>query len=177
MNLDRIIAAIPGKSEAQRDKMRENAAKWLDTGSDAQKIAAQTLLDALETQGISEQEAFEDRLKAMGIAERVIEAFQVKPPTKNEIKVIQALLDHPGSKSTELSDACGWSGNKWHLDFGALCRKRETYLWPAEPVAKQDRSFLSGILADLDPAENRFTMKPDVAKAFAELGIKPTSAR
>lgn len=177
MNLDRIIAAIPGRSNEQRDRMRENAAKWLETGDDSQKVAAQTLIDALETQEASEQEAFEDRLKAMGTAERVIEAFQVKPPTKNELKVIKALLDHPGSKSVELSDVCGWSGNKWHLDFGALCGKRETYLWPAESVEKQSRSFLSGILADLDPEENRFTMKPDVVKAFAELGIKPMGSK
>ena len=177
MNLDRIIATIPGKSKAQRGIMRENAGKWLDTGSDMQKASAQSLLDALETQEKYEREAFENRLKAMGLAERVVEVFRVKPPTKNEIKVIQALLDHPGSKSIELSGACGWAGNKWHLDFGALCRKRETYLWPAEPIEKQNRSFLSGILADLDPAENRFTMKPDVAKAFAELGIEPTDRR
>jgi hypothetical protein len=174
MNLDIIVAAIPGRSEAQRGQMRANAAKWLDTGTDTQKAAAQTLLDALETQEAAEQMAFKDRLKAMEPAERVVEAFHVKPPTKNELKVIQALLDNPGSKSTELSETCEWRGNKWHLDFGALCGKRGVYLWPSEPVEKQNKSLLSGILADLDLEENRFTMKPDVVEAFAELGIKPT---
>ena len=42
---------------------------------------------------------------------------------------------------------------------------------------QQMTSFLADILADLDRAENRFTIKPDGAKAFAELGIKPKGGR
>jgi hypothetical protein len=58
------------------------------------------------------------------------------------------------------------------MHFGNLCKDRQTYLWPAPTTERGDGLFFSGILADIDPATNRFTMKPDVAVAFAELGLK-----
>ena len=180
MSIDKVIASIPSKSEADRRKMRTNAQRWLSSGTEAQKRQARQFLDALDAQIMSERKKLNEVLSAMTLAARVVEAFCKQPPTPTEEKVIRALLDHPGSTSTALSRACGWKGQIWHNRFGTMCKNREIDLWPAEPFAHRDANFYSGILADLDPDGNRFTMKPDVARAFSELGIRaaaPPSGR
>lgn len=172
MSIDKIIASIPTKSDAARRKMRENATRWITSGTDAQKRQAGQLLEALDAQIMSERAKLNEVLSAMTLAARVVEAFRKQPPTPTEEKVIRALLDHPASTSTELSRACGWKGQIWHNRFGTMCKNREINLWPAEPSATRDANFYSGILADLNPEGNRFTMKPDVVRAFADLGIR-----
>ena len=176
MSIEQILAKLPEKSAEQRQKFRTNAARALETGNAARKAEAQALVTALDALEAAEEQAFSDRLAAMSRAEKVIAAFRAHPPTKTEAKAIQALLDHPGSTSSKLSVAFGGRGQIWHRWFGDLCKKRQDYLWPAAYVEKRDGYFYSGILADLDSDGNRFTMKPDVAEAFAALGIKPRSA-
>lgn len=171
MSLDQIIASIPAKSEAERRKMRANAERQLATGTESQKAQARQLIAALDAQAEAEHKTLYDRLSAMPVAARVVEAFRKHPPTPTEEKVIRALLDQPGSTSTRLSGVCGWKGQIWHTHFGTMCKNREAYLWPAERFDGRDTSFYSGILADFNRDGARFTMKPDVAAAFAELGI------
>jgi hypothetical protein len=60
----------------------------------------------------------------------------------------------------------------WQMHFGNLCKAREDLLWPAKGAETRDGLFWSGILADVERGTNRFTMKPDVAAAFLELGLK-----
>jgi len=173
MSIDRIIAAIPDKSEADRRKMRTNAERWLAKGTPAQQADAGKMLEALDAQTVTERQEQSDHVQAMPIIDRVIEAFTKRPPTPTEDTVIRALLNNPASTSTELSRACGWKGQIWHKHFGTMARNREADLWPADPSQTRDANFYSGILADLDPEGNRFTMKPGVAAAFAAMGIAP----
>ena len=91
--------------------------------------------------------------------------------TETEEKIVQVLLDHPGETSTGLSTLLGWGGQTWHMHFGEMCKKRETFHWPADDATGRDASFYSGILADLSK-HNRWTMKPDVATALAALGLR-----
>ena len=171
MNVSKIIAAIPAKSEAERRQIRTNAERYLAGGTDDEKAAAQSVIAALDQQEATEHKALYDRLSGKDRAERVVEAFRAIPPTDTDSKVIWALLENPNSTSTELSQACAWGSMTWQMHFGMMCEKREVYLWPAERFEKRDASFYSGILADFDQETSRFTMKPDVAEAFAALGL------
>lgn len=168
---DIIISSLPHKSQAERARMRANAERLADKGTPTQKADAKRLLDALAALTEAEAKTLYDRLSGMTIAARVVAAFRKQPPTETEVTVILALLNNPAATSTALSKACGWKAQIWHTHFGTMCKKREADLWPAERFEKRDASFYSGILADLAPDGNLFTMKPDVVAAFAELGL------
>ena len=83
----------------------------------------------------------------------------VHPTTANDAKLIQVLLDNPGSTSAALTRALGWKAQSWHMRFGTICSKRALYLWPAPDAPKRNSKFYSGNLADLKEPENLFTMK------------------
>ncbi len=176
LNIDKIVAAIPSAGPEKRRQMRTNARTWLETGTDAQKQAAQTLLTALDGQEAQEREALIGELRGMAVSERVVRAFTVQKMTETEARLIQALLDNPGSTSSALSRAMGWEAQSWHLHFGTMCFNRSTYLWPAPESERRDGAFYSGILADFDDASSTFTMKAEVAAAFAKLGLRPKHA-
>lgn len=168
---DIIIASLPHKSQAERARIRTNADRWVKSGTPAQQAEGKKMIAALDALAEAEAKTLYDRLSGMTVAKRVVEAFRKQPPTETEVTVILALLNTPAATSTDLSRACGWKGQIWHTHFGTMCKKREADLWPADPALTRDGNFYSGILADLDPEGNRFTMKPDVAAAFAELGM------
>lgn len=170
MNIDKIISALPGMSHQERERVRANAEKLLDSGSAEQKAAATKVIDALAEVKEAEHKAVVDRLNGMEVAARVVEAFRVNAMTETETKIVQILLDHPGSTSTELSQALGWGGQAWHMHFGTMCADRAIYLWPAPKSEVRSADFYSGILADLS-SDNRWTMKPEVAAAFSQLGL------
>ena len=161
-------------SSAEREKLRANARKMVDSGSADQKLAATKVMEALDGLGSAEHQDLVDRLSGMEVATRVVEAFRADMMTETEAKVIQVLLDHPGSTSTGLSQQLGWGGQAWHLKFGTMCANRAVYLWPAPKSDVREADFYSGILADLS-SDNRWTMKPEVANAFAELGLRARS--
>ncbi len=171
MNIDKIISALPSMSLQERERVRANAEKLSDSGSAVQKQAAAKVIEALREVETSEHNAIVNRLKGMEVSARVVEAFRVSPMTETEAKVIQVLLDHPGSTSTELSRALGWGAQAWHMHFGTMCFNRAIYLWPAPKSESRPADFYSGILADLSP-DNLWTMKPAVTAALAEVGLR-----
>jgi len=170
MIIDRIIDTLPTKPAKDRATMRENAERWLATGSEPQKADAGRLLAALDELEANQQAEMRQRFADMPVASRVVEAFRREPLTETERAVIQALVDNPGSLSSELSKSLGWEG-AWSAHFGALCRKRQVYLWPApEKFDDTGKDFYTSILADFK--DMRITLKPDVAVALATIGIK-----
>jgi hypothetical protein len=171
MSSDKIIASLPNQSEADRAKMRDNAERLLSTGAPAQKADARKLLDALDALAQSERQRLNELLSNKPMSARVVEAFRKHPPTRNEEKIIRALLENPHSTSTELSRAYGHDSMIWQMHFGNMAKAREADLWPAEPFSTRDSNFYCGILADFDPDGSRFTMKPEVVLGFAALGI------
>jgi hypothetical protein len=170
VNIDKHIAAIPSQSAEQRAGVRANADRWLATGTDDQKATAAQLIAALDAQATAEAGALYESLKDLPVAQRVIEAFKREPLTETERKVIQVLVDHPWSLSSELSAALGWEG-AWSMHFGALCRRRQAYLWPApEKFDDTGKDFYTSILADFK--DMRIALKPDVTAAMAALGVQ-----
>lgn len=172
LNIDKQLNAIPAASAGSRAQMRTNAGAWLSSGTDAQREAAQRMIDALDRQEQIEHEALVGKLTGLDTAERVIRAFTVKPMTETEAKLVQVLLDNPASTSTELTQSLGWKAQSWHMHFGTMCADRALYLWPAPDAEHRNGKFYSGILADLKEPENLFTMKADVAAAFERLGLR-----
>lgn len=132
MSLEKIISTIPEKTAQERDQMRENAKRLIESGTSQQQEQAKNLLDALDAQEEAEHKALYEKLARMPAAERVVEAFRAVPPTETDIKVIRALIQNPGSTSTELSQVLGWGGKSWHMHFGKMCEAREVYLWPVD---------------------------------------------
>lgn len=172
MSIEKIISSLPTKNAAERKKMRDHA-KALSSDNDPRKAAdAQKLIAAIDDLEQSEHDQLVGELKGMPVEERVIRAFTVEPMSETEAKIIQVLLDNPGSTNRELSRKLGWNDNGFDLHFGMMCRDRSVYLWPAPDAEKRDGKFYSGILAEYDEDGSSFTMKPEVAAAFAKLGLK-----
>lgn len=171
MNVDKILSALPGMAHQERERVRANAEKLGDSGNADQRAAATKVIEALVGIEEAEHKTLVDRLNGMKVSARVVEAFRVNPMTETEAKIIQVLLDHPGSTSTELSQALGWGAQAWHMHFGTMCFNRAIYLWPAPKSEVRAADFYSGILADLS-SDNRWAMKPEVAAAFSELGVR-----
>jgi hypothetical protein len=171
-SLNQMLATLSNRTPEELTKMRERAARQLGVCNQSAGLAAGQLIKAIDELVQQRNEELIGELKGMTVAERVVRAFTVERLTETEAKVVQALLDQPGSTSTELSRHLNWGGQIWHEKFGTMCKKRELYLWPAKDAVTRDGKFYTGILADLDPDGNRFTMKPDVAAAFARLGLK-----
>ena len=156
-------------SAKKKSAIRKRAKDWL-ASEDAQKRAnarrvldALTDLDAKRRTPLSDDATLEDRTR------RVQDAFVEEPPTEVEWKVIQALLDNPGSTSERLSEICDWTGFTWHMRFGMMCRKREACLWPVEHKPEWNEPFYSGILADYESNGSTFKMKPEAVRAFAHM--------
>ncbi|TIS90599.1 hypothetical protein [Mesorhizobium sp.] len=170
MSIETILASIPRMSPAKRSELRTNALAQLNDsakGADARRV-----LEALDARIAAESDELTKHIAAVSIAKRVVEAFAHIPMTGKERNVVQALLDNPGETSKGLSRAMGWGGQIWHEKFGTMCKKRETRLWPAEPAIVRDANFYCGILAALS-ADNRWSIKPEVAEGFALLGLRP----
>lgn len=173
MSIDRTLHTLPSLSAEERARLRTNAERLQATGTPQQKAGAARILQAMADLADAERQSLIDRLGPLPVAQRVAEAFRAHPMTETERKVIQALLDHPGSTSDELSRALGWGGKSWHMHFGTMCFNREAHLWPAPPSDRPNKDFYCGILADLSEGTHRWSMKPDVAAAFAAMGLAP----
>jgi len=178
MNVTGVIAQIPKMNAKDRAAVRQRAEQWADASDEAKRVAGREVLEALTRQAVEEHSALYERLNGLDATQKVIEAFTAVPMTDTDRTVIQALLDHPGSDSSTLSVACGWKpGTGWHMHFGKMCAKRGSYLWPAPYAAERDADFYCGILCDWDWSTGplTYTLKPEVAAAFATMGLRATS--
>lgn len=177
MNIEKILASIPSASREKRNQMRRNALEKLDGADVAWHKPAQRLLTTLAAQESTEHAELVAEVAGLEPAERVIRAFTAEPMTATEEKLICVLLDHPDSTSAELTEKMGWKAQSWHLHFGTMCANRGVYLGPPPYAGQATGQFYTGILAQFGENTSRFTMKPDVAAAFAQLGLKPRAAR
>lgn len=109
---------------------------------------------------------------------RIVEAFQSCPMSETERRAVQALLNNPGLSAGALSGQAGWGRGAWQLHFGKLCRSREHLLWAAPPDEERpSRTLYCGILADFDWETRGYTLKPEAAIAFEELGLRSRGRR
>ena len=172
MDVEKIIEGLPRRTPEQRKQMRLNAIEQSESADPKKAAEAQQFLSALAAMEASEHAELIAEVAGMEPAARVIKAFKAEPMTDTEQRLIQVLLDNPHSTSGELTEKIGWKGMSWHLHFGTMCANRGVYLGQPPKATTPNGKFYTGILADFDNATSRFTMKPDVAAAFAQLGLK-----
>lgn len=171
MNVEKLITSLPLRSDAERRDMRLRAEEWVAAGDAEKANRARQLLDALDGFEAAAIKAFE----RTPLSERVYEAFRHRPWSDHERKLIQALLDHPGSTTTELNRLTGLGDNMvWQMHFGNMCKERADYLGTPPPAVTREGSFWSGLLADATAETNLFSMKPEAVEGLARLGLKAT---
>lgn len=171
MNIAKLIEGLSSRSEAERREMRAKAEGWLNSGDPNKEAAARELLSALDLTAAAAAEAFE----RTPLGDRVVLAFSRQPWSDHERKLIQVLLDHPASTTTELNRLAGLGDNMvWQMHFGNMCKDRSAHLGSPPAAVTREGLFWSGLLADAAPETNRFTMKPDAVAGFAKLGLKAT---
>lgn len=175
MSIDKIIASIPDAAREKRDGMRRNALEKLEDNDPKWRADAERLLAALEQQDEQEHAELIAEVAGMAPAERVVRAFTAELMTETEEKLIRVLIDNPGSTLATLTEKLGWQAQSWHLHFGTMCANCGIYLGPPPYAQVAKGKFYSGILADFVDEGSLFTMKPDVAAAFAKLGIRVKS--
>jgi hypothetical protein len=172
MSVARVIGLIPTKSADERRQMRENAQKSLAVGGQRASDAI-ALLEALDAFDAQMRERRQRGPVDTDRSATVVEAFRQAPVSETERMLVNVLLDNPDASSEQLTEAMGWKGQAWQLHFGTMCEKREHLLWPAPFEPKRSEPFFSGILPDFDEVARGFTLKPEVAVAFARLGLRP----
>lgn len=172
MDVGKIIEGLPRRTPAQRKQMRLNAIEQSESADPKKAAEAQQFLSALGEMEASEHAELIAEVAGMEPSARVIKAFKAEPMTDTEEKLIKVLLENPHSTSSELTEKIGWKGMSWHLHFGTMCANRGVYLGQPPKAITPNGKFYTGILADFDDATSRFTMKPDVVAAFAQLGLK-----
>lgn len=174
MEIRNIVGIYAQKNIQERLKMRANAKNWTSSGSAERQVAGEKALAEFDRIDEEELQTYIETQRKKDLSVRVLDAFHRHPITKAERRIVEALLENPGSTSAKLTEACGYKGGSaWHLRFGIMCRDRRMELWPAPPSEVRLADFYSGILADWNDTTKTFTMKPDVARAFALLGIGP----
>jgi hypothetical protein len=180
MNIDKLLEAIPTMTAAERKVQRENAERALKSDKSNFQEPARRILAALDAQATEQwladeraKEVIREHARSLPAAERIVNAFTAIPMTETDRKLVQAVLDHPGSPSTVLTKSLGWKNLAWQLHFGAMCRAREHLLGAAPYEAKRDDKFYTGLLCDYDEATSGFTLKPEAVDAFAALGLSP----
>lgn len=171
MNIDKLVQSLPSRSEAERREMRKRAEDWIASGDPVKGAPGQQMLDALDA-----ADAVDRAERVSGpLSDRVTNAFRHRPWTDHERKLIQVLLDNPGSTTTDLNRAAGLGDNMvWQMHFGNMCKDRADYLGTPPPAVTREGWFWSGLLADATAETNLFTMKPEVVEGLARLGLKAT---
>lgn len=182
MNVDQMIASIPDKTDEQRQTMRANAEAKLAAGDPVWVTAATRMIEAIDCFE-HERTRLADERRASAIAgvgsaplvECVVTAFEIERPTQAEEKLIQILLDHPGSTCAELSAHHGWQPIAWDMQYGAMCACRVDFLWPLEPsVRKGDQASISLLTRQERGPDGalRYWTRPEATEAFRALGFR-----
>ena len=175
MSVEKLIANVPVRSDAERKVMREHALTWLQSGNAVQVADANQLLTALEAFETSKAAELLARVASAPLAQRVVVAFKTVKPSATEERLIQVLLDNPGSTCAELSSKIGWAPNTWDMGFGALCAQRALILHALADTPKEGPSSNLPLLTlqcrGGDEAI-RYTMKPEAIEAFKQLGFR-----
>ena len=176
MSVDKLIAGIPKRSEPERKVMRKRALAAMQSGSAAVAADASHLfvtLEAFPTDQLSAREQLVKSLAAEPRTKRVVGAFQTVEPSPTEARLIRVLLNNPDSTCAELSTRIGWAPNIWDMAFGALYQKRSHFLRALAGTPSEDASSFLPLLTLPSRGPDgviRYTMKPEAAEAFRQLG-------
>ena len=163
-------ARIARLDQNGRKRLRLNAEREAKEADPKRAAEAEAALAALDDSANAEREM--DRAVANGpLFERVKRAFERIPPSEKERKLVQAVLDRPGSSSAALSRRIGYGNMAWQLHFGIMCRERSAILGPPASLLGSGEPFWSGLLCHVDE-HSSFSLKPEAEAAFRQLGFR-----
>ena len=177
MGVEKLIAGIGKRSDSERKVMRDRALAAMESGNAAEGADATRLFEALEVFAADQVAARERLIKNLAdepLTRRVVVAFETDEPSPTEARLIRVLLSHPDSSCAELSTRMGWAPNTWDMGFGALCGKRSQFLQAlAGTPSEGPSSFLPLLTLQYRGPDGviRYTMKPEAADAFRQLGL------
>jgi hypothetical protein len=171
--------------------LEANARRVLETGGEAKKAEATAVLTAIDEERMRRtteererrqvaKEAVRDKVKDLGLFDRVVLAFEELPPADWEVEVLRAIAANPGTDFHHLARATGRrEGGYINLAVGSLCSAREHFLGVAPP--SQDRKGeknYSSLIIDFslhkEPDGSQWhgwTLKPEVEAALRHLKV------
>ncbi|MBL6455076.1 hypothetical protein JMJ55_07055 [Belnapia sp. T6] len=185
--LDRLLNTLPSRTPAELAVMEANAlARPKDPNAAAllEAIAAdRALREAAKpaptgraARPVIDLEAVTEAMRDLPAGERILAAFQAKPPTATELAWLRVLHAHPGSTGEELARHAGEKGaNSFHLRVGSLCAARSAWL-AQDFVPYRDKQWKCvALCAPADREEGGRTLtewrlKPEAEAALRELG-------
>ncbi len=176
MGIEKLIASIPNRTDIERKTMRTNAEARLDFDPQAGLLVA--ALDEFELErkrkGEEQRRRAVESLDSSPLSERVKIAFH-DLESETDRRVVQVLLDYPGSTCAELSEKLGWAPNTWDMHFGSICAVRADFLRDLRGTPAEGRSANLPLLTLQERSEDnaiRYTMKPEAVEGFRLLGFR-----
>lgn len=169
IDVPKTIAQIPNMSEKQLAILRNNAERLLGSVDVKTRESAQTVLEEIRAHEAAETKPPKETLSDTERVRRINTAFTRKPLTETDKLVLKVVLTNPRNTSESLSRKLGWGGQAWHAHFGAMCRDRESWLWPALDSKTRDAKFWSSILADFNRVDGTWTVKAELAPTLAKI--------
>ncbi|TXL78263.1 hypothetical protein FHP25_08730 [Vineibacter terrae] len=159
-----IIAKV-GRMEAKDLKtLEDNVRRILEKGSQVKKAEASAVLAAINEewkrrereehdQRQAAKDAVRDKVKDLGLFDRVVQAFEKECPSVAEAKVLKTIAGNPDLDFHTLAVKVGYrDGAVINRVVGGMCKLREAFLGKAPP--SQDRPgepFYSGLIIDMTP--------------------------
>ncbi len=186
-----LLAKIPTFDNAKLAAIEQNAKRWLDSGTAAQKFEAEAVVSAITAARQQRKDVevhrrkelagkIRERVKDKGLFDRVVLAFSEVPPDDWEVEVLKEIAAGPGRDFDTLAHAIGKRGGGYiNLAVGSLCSAREAYLGPAPPAKHvKDTKVYSALLIDFTPHSRPdgttwagWTLKPEAEAALTQLGV------
>jgi len=171
--------------------IEHNAQRWISAGTETQKVAAESVLLAIDRERRRRLDEADERRRQLtvevaekvrdkGLFDRVLLAFSEMPPTALDVEVLREIAARPGRDFNVLARAIGHrDGGSINLVVGKLCSARERYLGAALPAAtRKGENSYSALLIDFtrhgepDGTEwHGWTLKPEAHAALRQLGI------
>lgn len=165
---DGIERILPQREQFVSDSSRQ--------GDHMSAIDAHKALAAVQTFDVKESRVtLRDASAVASEVERIVLAFEAEPPTPPEVKLIQTLLDHPGSTCAEMSHRHGWQDNAWDMQYGRMCAKRLKVLHRMQPATGAKVEPKIALLTMKVSGEDgilRYTTKHEAVEAFRQLGFR-----
>lgn len=145
-------------------RLRGNVVKWLQSDNPARRAAAREVEKAIgELLGTGAPVDY-DELDTDACVARLHTAFELRPASPAEARVLKVLLDHPRSTAADLSTHLGAD---WQAAFAALCQAREDLLWRPQYSGGRDLALPGTILADFYEEKGSWRAKRELTDTLA----------
>ena len=183
--IEKILAGIPNKTELELKQLEANCR------GNPSAAGVEEILSAIAAEGPTRARAAEqrksdagvklaDRVRDMGLAERLALACTEKPLSGNEISFLRALDHRREQTEDEIARRAGHSGPRgFRSVVGKMCQERAGYLPPREPAETDGKLHWVTLVCEMTPPTAakqplRWSLRPEAVAAFKQLHILQT---